>query len=99
MRLDSPDFDINKVKGISKHTMKTELTFGMYKGESIQSVFEYDSEYIIRLYDIGAIEPDDGLLKVIHKTKMDIEIYEHERELKKFEDECWNDIFGQYPKD
>jgi len=98
MRLDNPNFDINKIEGINKHTMKTELTFGMYKGESIASIFEYNSEYIIRLYDIGAIEPDDGLLKTIHKTRNDIKLH-HECEIKKFKDECWDDIFGQYSKD
>lgn len=88
-RLDSLNFDINKVNKINQHTMNSKLTFGKYEGEIIKSVFEYDSAYIIRLYDIGAINPDSGLLKVIHQTREEIE----QRAQNLEEDKEWEDIF------
>lgn len=95
MRLNDPNFNLSKVEGINKHTMKTEFTFGKYKGEIIASVFEYDSEYIIHLYDMGIIDPDDGLLKVIHKTKDDIENRDIDRTKRELEKETWEVIFGK----
>lgn len=88
------NFDMNLINKIDQQSIRTKLTFGKYKGEIIESVLEYDSEYIIFIYDNGILNPNDELLKVIHATKKDIEIHELHEECIKNERINWDSIFG-----
>lgn len=45
------------------------LSFGKYKGEVVDYIMSFDSEYIIFLSDKKIIDPDYELLNLIKQTK------------------------------
>ena len=66
------------------------LNFGQYKGTLISDIVQWNAKYIIDMYDLGALKPDQELLKLIHKTREDITISDEEDE--------WNALFGHSHK-
>ena len=62
-------FNFENLKKMSQVGLKTRLTFGKYKGETIESIVSFDASYIMYLYDTNTINPDSELLKLIHMTE------------------------------
>jgi len=73
-------FDLSNVKKLTQVGLKSVLSFGKYKGETVESVVAFDASYIMYLYDSDTIQPDDELLKLIHLTHKYLEQQNKERE-------------------
>ena len=71
-------FNLKNLNNLVQDSLKTCMKFGKYKGETINSIMEYDSEYIIHLYDSGILNPNSELLELIHETTKQIKIREKE---------------------
>lgn len=77
------NINLKNLNKLTEVNLNTKLTFGKYKGETIDNITQFDSSYIIYLYTKKLINPDKELLKQIKQTiKQKEEEYE------------WDSIFG-----
>ena len=71
-------FKLGGLKDFNKTTLKTICQLPKYKGYSMEEIGEFDSDYIMWLYDSNIIDPDEELLSVIHTTIEQINHKSHE---------------------
>lgn len=85
MRQDKLEQASEEIKKQAQLNPEDKLTFGKWKGCTINEVGEWDLDYLIFMRDKGNIEFSERTLQLIDEAKENKHTYETE----------WDDIFGR----